>query len=482
MSSLRTTLAIVVLWGLPSAGQDHWPSFRNGGSSVTTADGPPMRWSPESGIAWQVDLPGYGQSSPVIWNKTAYLTSSDGPWQQRLLVHAIETTTGDLKWTRAIEATSKVENYFRNSRAAPTCVVDDHRVISFFASGDVTSLDHDGNLIWSTSLVQQFGAINNERGAASSLAQDKAHVFVLVDHDGPSYIVALDKTDGRVAWKRDRGHRVPSWASPVVVDQNDPATLVVSSADSVAAYHAGTGDLLWERDQFVGNHIASATVSDQTVYTGSSQMFHQRNVDETEIAGSNCRIDLNGDQHHIRWGADKANAYYASPLAFANYVYYVNKVGILYCVRAETGQQVFAKRIGNPCWASPIGVTTPAGDRYVYLFTKNGFTLVLRPGDDYDQLSRNQLWDTEAMRDAAAAAKQTRYANTVPADEAPPKSGPEAIFTAMPEAALHSLFSYNDPTVYGVAFGCNCLFIRTGQQLFCVTGQSSTDESQALGD
>ncbi|MEM7316966.1 MAG: PQQ-binding-like beta-propeller repeat protein, partial [Planctomycetota bacterium] len=402
---IRHALALTVLMlGSSVFAGEHWPSFRNAGTSTVKVDAPPIRWSPDKGITWQVTLPGYGQSSPVVWGQTAFVTSSDGPWQQRLSVHAIDLKSGKIRWTSQMKATTKVENYFRNSRAAPTCVVDSQRIISFFASGDVTATSHEGETLWSTPLFVNYEAVENERGNASSLAQNDELVFALVDHDGPSYLIALNKSDGSEAWKADRGKRVPSWSSPVLVSTEDTQLVVVSSSDSVAAYEANYGQQVWELKDMVGNHIPSATVSGASVYTGSTKMFHQRGVAEDKIAGSNCRIDLQGNQYQVRWGAERANSYYSSPLVFAGYVYYVSKVGVLYCVKADTGKQLFAKRIGNPCWASSIGVTRPTGEQYVYLFTKNGFTIVIRPGDEYDQVARNQLWDAEAMKEAADAA------------------------------------------------------------------------------
>ncbi|MCG8648989.1 MAG: PQQ-like beta-propeller repeat protein, partial [Pirellulales bacterium] len=201
MNRYSITLSVVLLSGNLIAADDNWPSFRNSGTSVTKVDAPPLRWSPDKGVAWQIALPGYGQSSPVVWNGTAFVTSSDGPWQQRLLVHAIDVQSGEKRWTSEIGATTKVENYFRNSRAAPTCVVDPKQIVSFFASGDVTAMDHRGKILWSTPLFEKYEPANNERGTASSLAQNDQYVFVLVDHDGPSYLVALNKADGSVAWK-----------------------------------------------------------------------------------------------------------------------------------------------------------------------------------------------------------------------------------------------------------------------------------------
>ena len=75
------------------------------------------------------------------------------------------------------------------------------------------------------------------------------------------------------------------------------------------------------------------------------------------------------------------------------------------------------------------------------------------------------------MLAASEAASKARQANLVPPEEAKPKTGPEAICGAMPESALHEMFSYGDPTVYGVAMAGNRLLIRTGQQLYCIDGQ-----------
>ncbi len=472
--SLGCFIAIgLAVWAMsPGYSQSQWPGFRGDGSGITQSD-LPTRWSVDQGIAWSVDLPGYGQSAPVCWHDAIYVTSSDGPFQEQQHVHAFDLPTGKRRWTKTIDASMKVENYFRNSRAAPTCVVDESGVYSFFPSGDVTAMTHAGDVRWTMPLIQQEsgGQIDNERGVASSLAQTAAHVFVLVDHHGPSYLVALNKSDGQVAWKADRGDRLPSWSSPVIAHRGHRDLVITSSADTVDAYDAVTGESLWQLDGLQGNHIPSASVVGDRIFVGSTTMYGGA-TDENATAGANCCIELTTDEgkpgYRVRWRAERANSYYSTPLAFAGYVYYVNKVGVLYCIDQDTGQQRFAKRIGNPCWASAVGVTNSAGESLVYFVLKNGFTVVLRPGDQYDQVARNRLWDREAMMEAKAAAEQQRSANLVPADQAKPKTGPEQVFAGMPERQLHQMFSYDDPTVYGVAVAGNRLLIRTGQRLYCV--------------
>ncbi len=452
-------------------GADSWPGFRGDGSGVTAAKNLPEQWAPGKGIAWKATIPGYGQSSPVIWKGTAYVTSSDGAFQESCQVHAYRIDNGNKIWTREIKATHAVENYFRNSRAAPTCAVDKHAVYSFFASGDLTAMTHDGEVMWSVPLIKRYGEVDNERGVASSPAQTSDRLFVVIDHHGPSYLVAIDKSSGEIAWKTDRGERLPSWSSPVIARHNDREIVVISSADTVDAYDPINGELLWQLDGLQGNHIPSAAVVGNRIFVGSTSMFNQE-TDPDQVAGSNCCLELttsNGRSHYkLRWGAERANSYYSSPLAHGGYVYYVNKAGVLYCVDEKTGEQRYAKRIGNPCWASAIGSHNENGEARIYFVQKNGFSIVLRPGDEYDQIARNQLWDRNEMMEAAERAEKLRTANAVPADQARPKSGPEKLFAKLPEQQLHQMFSYGDPTVYGVAAVEGSLLIRTGQHLYCL--------------
>ena len=458
-----------------SLADENWPSFRNNGTSLVRATSVPLKWSPQDGVAWTATVPGYGQSSPVVWQDRVFVTSSDGPFQDDGFVHAMDLKSGKLMWSTKVPATTKVENYFRNSRAAPTSVVDTERVVSFFPSGDVVSMNHDGQTQWSRPLFKEYGAVSNERGTASSLAQSERFVYALVDHSGPSYLVALNKVDGAVAWKTDRGIRVPSWSSPVVMQCGENEMVVCSSADTVDTYDANTGILLWQIEGVAGNHTPSATVVGDSLFIGSTEMYGST-ADPGKIAGSNRRIQLlhkeGKPSYEVLWGAEHANSYYSSPLAFAGYVYYVNKAGVLYCVDEKTGKQVFAKRIGNPCWASAVGVTTDSGDQFVYFVAKNGFTIILRPGTEYDVVARNQLWDRDQMVEAAESAAATRKRNAVPPEQAVPKDGPEKVFAGMPESALHQMFSYDDPTAYAVAIVDGRILIRTGQHLYCITGSA----------
>ncbi|MBL8892004.1 MAG: PQQ-binding-like beta-propeller repeat protein, partial [Planctomycetaceae bacterium] len=99
----RTMLAALFGLAMTSAcfGDDSWPGFRGDGSGIAKAN-VPTQWSPTEGVAWQASIPGYGQSSPVVWNNKIYVTSSEGPFQEDCQVHAFDLQSGKKLWTSHI--------------------------------------------------------------------------------------------------------------------------------------------------------------------------------------------------------------------------------------------------------------------------------------------------------------------------------------------------------------------------------------------
>jgi len=475
-SCCRTAAVVLVLlvvpWFVtPSWAQNDWPSFRNDGSGTVVVKGAPVQWAPDRNVDWIAEIPGYGQSAPVVWGSRVFLTSSDGAWQERGYVHAFSLVTGEKLWTTAVAATTEVENYFRNSRAAPTCVVDAERVVSFFPGGDVTAMDHEGRTLWSVSLFGEHGAAENGRGTASSLAQTEDLVYVLVDHNGPSWLIALRKEDGSVAWKADRGIRVASWSSPVIASHEGRQMVITSSSMTIDAYDAKSGESLWEIAGLQGNLIPSASIAGDSIFVGATPPVHGA-YDARKVSSTNSRVLLTRvggkPSYEIKWGTKRANSFHSTPLAFAGYVYYVTKSGVLYCVDALTGEELFRARMGAPSWASAVGVTTAGGRSLVYFVMKDGETVILEPADTLKIVARNELWSEEHARAAARTAREQRTANAVPPEEAPVKEGPEQVFAEMSESKLHEAFSYSDPTAYAVAVVEGRVLIRTGQHLYCV--------------
>src|SRR5262249_25403989 len=91
------------------------------------------------------------------------------------------------------------------------------------------------------------------------------------------------------------------------------------------------------------------------------------------------------------------SAPYRSPLAYRGLVYFVNKVGVAFCLELATGKELWRKRLDiSECWASSLAV----GD-HIYIFGNEGRTVVLSAGRQYEQLALNTL-DVERIYGVAA--------------------------------------------------------------------------------
>ena len=381
------TQLLFVAWVLAAGpAADSWPGFRGDGSSLAIVDNLPLRWSNEANIAWTAEISGYGQSSPVVWRERVFVTSADGRQKETVLVSCFELQSGKLAWTKDFKGLvpQEVSDYI--SRAAPTPAVDDQHVYAFFETGNLVALDHAGNVVWQRAVTTDYGDFRGNHGVGSSLALTDKAVLVLVCHDGPSYLLAVDKATGKTLWKTDRPQEV-SWSSPIY--DPDQKQIIVSSNGTCEAIDADTGRQIWFVTGLKGNTVPSATLTKDRVIVGSSEV------------GGNLAIRRGGQGDvtgtHVAWRSADATATFSSPLVYQDHVYVVNRAGVAYCLDLASGKTVWTHRIGESCWTSPLG----AGGR-VYFFSKSGTTTVVAAGATLEVLSTNEFTAEDRVYGVAA--------------------------------------------------------------------------------
>jgi len=368
-----------------------WPAFRGDGTSISPAADLPTQWSDERGIAWQLKLDGYGQSSPVVHAGRVYVTSARGEQKEQAIVTAVDLATGRRLWQRDIAATQKGPANDYTSRAAPTPVVDAAGLYAFFESGDLAAFDHDGKQLWIRKLAEEYGELKGNHGIGGSLAQAGDSLIVAVDHDGPSYLLSVDKKSGANRWKIDRPAKV-SWSSPVVTRDADPQ-IVWSSAGTVEAFRAADGKPLWSLDGLDGNTVPSATVTDQFVIVGSADVGQNLAIRRPPAAAAPGKLGVDA----VAWRLSDASVSFSSPLAYQGHVYLVNRAGAAFCVDGATGKTLWTERLSGSCWASPLG----AAGR-VYFFGKDGVTTIAAAKPTFEKLAENRLTVDDRVYGVAA--------------------------------------------------------------------------------
>ena len=75
-----------------------------------------------------------------------------------------------------------------------------------------------------------------------------------------------------------------------------------------------------------------------------------------------------------------------SPLVVGDELYIVSDRGILTCLDAVSGEEHYQQRLGGNYSSSPL-----FADGKIYVQAEGGEAIVVRPGKEYEELSRNEL-------------------------------------------------------------------------------------------
>jgi len=311
-------------------------------------------------------------------------------------------------------------------------------------------------------------------GLAASLVQTKDTVIVLIDHEGPSYLLAVDKLTGKTKWKTDRFSR-QSYASPALLKINQGDQLVCSSSGSVDGYDPATGKLLWTYEEVGGNRACTPiSFGDGKFLVSASPGMHDERLADAKKSNFAMQVKRVGEefQQTILWKTNKAMPSFGSPMVYQGLAYWVNKVGVVYCFDAETGKQVYVKRLGQPCWATPLGL----GER-IYFPGKDGLTTVIAAGREFRILAENELIDgataageADLKRRAKADHQQGSAQQSGRDSESKPESKSESTSESKSggRPRTRNGLTFADPVQYGYAAVNGTLVMRTGSRLYCI--------------
>jgi outer membrane protein assembly factor BamB len=373
MPRLALFALLVAAPAFAAAPPDRWPAFRGDGDSTSAAKSLPLKWSPTDNVAWTAELPGYGQSSPVVWGDTVVVTAAEGESKDTLHVVALDLKSGKERWRSSHPNPHKVKATDYVSKSAPTPVVTADRVFALFESGDLRALDHGGKVLWRRSLRRDFGPLDGNHGLGTSpvLAGDALLVLVA---QGTPYLLAVDAATGKDRWKADHPFG-GSWTSPLVTTVGGKTVAVVSSPGLVAGFDVATGEKLWDVPGATGNTVATPTPAGEFVLIGSSDRASQFALRPAAKDGE-----------RVAWRSAEGVSSFGSPLVYGKYGYTVSRDGIAVCFDPATGKSLWDTRLPASCWASPVG-----GAGHVYFFTRDGVCVVVKPGADLDIVAENRL-------------------------------------------------------------------------------------------
>ena len=207
------------------------------------------------------------------------------------------------------------------------------------------------------------------------------------DHQGESFIAALDKKTGKDVWKVAR-QEIDSWATPLVVEAPGGAQVVTGAMNRVRSYDAGTGKLVWETGGLTMNPIPSPVSDDGLVFLMSG--FRGNSLKAIRFA--DAKGDISGTPA-IAWTLERDTPYVPSPLLYDGILYFLKgNTAILSAYDAKTGkphyQAARLEGLTSQVFASPVG----AAGR-VYVLGQDGTALVLKHGSALETIATSKLDD-----------------------------------------------------------------------------------------
>ena len=395
----------------------YWPAWRGPLATGVAPDAdPPLEWSETTNIRWKVEVPGRGSASPIVWEDRVYLLTAvpvgdggstapppaapagrrgrgrgrRGP-AQVLLTHqfkviAYDRADGRMVWEQVAreEAPHEPTHPQNGTWASGSAVTDGEHLYAYFGSRGLYCYTLDGELVWERDFGQK--RMRNTFGEGTTPALHGDTIVVVWDHQGDSFVFALDKHTGDERWRVARDE-IDSWATPIIVEHAGSHQVVVGAMDRVVSYDLDTGEIVWESDGLTMNPIPSPVAADGFVYLTSGY----RGNDLKAVRLADATGDITGTAA-IVWSLDRDTPYVPSPLLYDETLYVIkSNSGILSAFEAQTGAPYYqTQRLrGVPnVFASPVG----AAGR-VYIAGRDGATLVIRHGSTFEVLATNTLDD-----------------------------------------------------------------------------------------
>lgn len=371
-----TSLALTLLLAT-AASAENWPNWRGPSSNgVAGGTGYPTHWGEEENIAWKIKIPGWGTSTPAIWGEQIYISCDEDGKNALLCIDR----SGQQLWKATFGPAASNKN--RKAGAANSSpVTDGNHIYVYYKSGDLASVSTDGKTIWQTNLQQKYGPdqLNWDLGTSPVLTRES--IVVAVMHQGPSYLVAIDKKTGEEVWKQERDLGAPaeardSYSTPLVIEEESRETIIVLGADHVTAHDAANGKERWRAgglnpdSQRNFRSIASPAFADGMIIAPYAR------------GNTLSAIRLGGDgdvtKSHVAWTLYSSSSDVPTPVAYEGNVYVSGDRGEVSCVEIATGKELWTESLPRNRYvysASPV-----IADGKLYVTREDGRTFILKVG------------------------------------------------------------------------------------------------------
>jgi outer membrane protein assembly factor BamB len=391
----RLSCLFVLVFLTDAAVGDNWPGWRGPrGDGLSAEKNLPLTWNDKENVRWRLELPGPGNSSPVVWGERVFITQNLDKKGHKRAVLCVDRARGKVVWQKDTEyAQDEPTQYHPYCSATP--VTDGQRIIACFGSAGLVCYDFEGKELWRKDL----GKLHHIWGNASSPILYDNLVIMWCGPGERQFLLALDKVTGAKVWQHDEpGTKesafAGSWSTPLVAHVGDHDEMILCVPEKVKAFDPKTGTLLWWCDGTGKLSYASPVCSADGIVVAFSG-FHGPAL--AVKAGGKGDVTKSRRLWHQ---AGKNPQRVGSPVLIGEHVYLLSEPGLAQCFEIKTGKDLWEqRRLGVRSWSSMV-----AADGKIYVVNDAGETYVLDASPTFKQLARNVLGPKEAIQASPAVA------------------------------------------------------------------------------
>jgi outer membrane protein assembly factor BamB len=381
-------LAVSVL-SLSVVRAENWPQWRGPNlNGVSNEKNLPVKWSAEENVAWKVAMPGLSGSTPIIWRDRIFVSVAEA---DNLALWCIARNNGEVVWKQPLGAGNVKMR--KHNMSSPSPVTDGRAVYVITGTGILKAFDFAGKELWTRDIQKEYGAFGLNWGYASSPLLFDDSLFVQVLHgmktDEPSYVMRIDKKNGKTLWKVDRPTNAirespDSYTPPALLRYGKTTEIVITGGDCVTGHDPANGKELWRANGLNPENnpfyriVASPIVFNEIIYapTRVKPLLALRAGGRGDITSS-----------HVLWSTVNGPDV-PTPVTDGKYFYIVNDRGIVWALDAKTGAEVYGQQRLKPGTYSGSPVLA---DGRIYITDEDGLTTVIAAGPKFEVLAENPL-------------------------------------------------------------------------------------------
>jgi outer membrane protein assembly factor BamB len=373
---------------------ENWPQWRGPDNDGSIASGNyPVNWEPQK-VLWKIDVPGKGFSTPIVWNKTIYLTTG---------TEGLDTVlafdwSGKQIWQKQLgpEDKGKHEN---GSGSNPSAVTDGSAVFAFFKSGNFAAIELDGSVRWKTNLFERFGEDDRYWDFGTSPVLTKKYVVMAQMHDGESWLATFDKVTGELSWKVARNYETEQegsqgYSTPIVFSHKGTEALLVWGGHHLTAHDTADGKIIWSCGDFNPDSKSLWPSVASPVIAGSIAVVPCGRDDRRQPRLHGIKMGGSGDvtETHRLWKRKDTGPFIPTPAEYKGRVYVICDRGRIDCLDPLTGKSFwsdeFPKGKGN-FYSSPL-----IAGGHLYAAREDGTVFVISLKDKFEIISQIDMKDS----------------------------------------------------------------------------------------